>query len=598
MEAALPDRILAVDLDDGTVAVETLPAAWTANFLGGKGLGARYLYEAVGASVDPLSAENVLLFMVGPLTGYLPDGGRVAAITKSPLTGLFLDSYAGGSVGPALRAWRPDVAGIAIRGRCAEQHVLDLRPDSPQLDPVPELAGGTVSETDAAFPDAAVASVGPAGETGVAFATIAIDGGDHHAGRGGAGAVMGTKGLKALVLDEGVPSVPTPEMAAVRERTRAAFADSPYGRSYRSTGTLDSVEFADALSILPTRGWQDRTFAGASAIGAEAVAATATGRERGDEEFPGDYRLATGEDQTVVRGGAPIALGAGLGIDDVEAVGELAATCDRLGLDVISAGNALALAVRAGETGAIEHDVAFGDPDGALELLDAIAHGRGGDARILGRGVEAAATKWDLPELIPTVKAMAVPSFDPRGAPAMALAYATSDRGACHRRAVPATVGAFRPQWTPTQIAGAVAAEQDRRAVLWCLIVDDVTAPMLGDLGRAWLDALGHPTSAEELRHIGARTWTMTRLFNVREGVDRSADSLPAVFREGAAGIDPSAFERMVDRYYERREWDRAGRPSERLMARLDLLELCDADTPIGDPPLRSSPVSEMGGIE
>lgn len=588
MAASVPDRLIRVDLTRGEIEWEDIPSRWLQKFIGGKGLGARYLYDAIDADTDPRSAANVLLLLVGPLTGYLPDGGRFAAVTKSPLTGLFLDSYAGGSFGPALRAAFPDAAGIVITGKADDPHMLDLREGEIQLRRATELAGKRTDEVDDAFPGDAVLCVGPAGESGVAFATIASDGGEHHAGRGGAGAVMGTKGLKAVVLDERTPTVEDPAIEDLRRETRESFEASPYGRAYRASGTHESIGFADALAMLPTRGWQDRTFEGADKLGAEAIESIATARENPDETFPGDYRVQVDEYETVMRGGTPIALGAGLGFADVDIVSALGAACDRLGIDVISAGNVVALAILASRSETIPRDIDFGDDEHIQALLQEIGTRSSPLGNTLAEGVDRAADELDLHGAIPTVKSMAVPSYDPRGAPAMALAYATSDRGACHRRAVPATVDAFRDGLTATQLADAVVTEQDRRALHWCLIVDDVTDPMLGDLGRRWLAAFGLDISQEAYEQVGTRTWTMTRLFNVREGVDRSADTLPDVFREGPDAIRPDEFDRMIDRYYEAREWDKRGRPSERLLDRLDLLGICTGERVIGDPPLRS----------
>lgn len=585
MPASVPDQLLHVDLSSAEISWESVPTRWTRRFLGGKGLGARYLYDAVGPETDPLAPENALLLLVGPLTGYLPDDGRFAAVTKSPLTGLFLDSYAGGSFGPALRATFPDAAGIVITGQSTDPQVLDLRDGIPTLVPGEELADAKTDEVDAAYPDAAVLCVGPAGEAGVSFATIASDGGAHHAGRGGAGAVMGTKGLKAVVLDRKSPEPPNADIERLREETREAFAESPYGRAYRTAGTLETVEFADELSMLPTRGWQDRTFDGAADLGLDAVEAVAEDREEADETFPGDFRVRIGDYETVIRGGTPIALGAGLGFDDFDAVSALGATCDRLGIDVISGGNVVALAILASRAGHLDRDLAFGDIESVRTLMEEIGYRETALGDTLADGVDVAASELDLPDAIPTVKAMAVPSFDPRGAPAMALAYATSDRGACHRRSVPATVEAFRGAWTSEDLARAIADEQDRRALHWSLIVDDVTDPMIGDLGRRWLDALGLSIDREALSLIGTRTWTMTRLFNVREGVDRDADALPELFRQGRDGLDPDTFRRTLERYYAVRGWDRSGRPTRPLLERLGLLEIVDDDQQVGESP-------------
>lgn len=580
MDTPSLERIFVVDLSDGEITREPIPDPWQERYVGGKGLGARYLYDRVPPGADPFGAENVLLFLVGPLTGYLPGDGRFTAVTKSPLTGLFLDSYAGGSFASSFRATFPTVAGISLTGSSDELQVLDLRGEGPSLIDGSSYAGAPVDDVENAFSDASVLSIGPAGENGVTFATIAADGGEHHAGRGGAGAVMGSKGLKAVVVPYRNSLAPPNE--AIRElqiRTRNVMKESPYGVSYRHSGTLESVEFAEATGMLSSEGWRDRGFTGTSEIGLDAVREASTGRENENRDFPGDFRVESDDGETVLRGGTPIALGANLGLDEFDSVASLGVTCDRLGLDVISVGNAIALGMIASDRGVVDRVLSFGNESDAKSLLEEIATGSSELGRILGQGVERAAVDLGLEGAIPTVKAMAVPSFDPRGVPAMALAYATSDRGACHRRSVPATVQVFESSWSPRKTARAIITEQDKRAALWCLIVDDLTTPLVPDLGQEWLAALGYDVETEDLREIGERTWTLTRLFNVREGTNRDDDGIPSHF-VGTNGIDEAWFQMALTRYYELREWDSCGRPRRKLLERLDLDWVVDSRKP------------------
>ena len=596
-----PDRILHVDLSAERVRRERIPDEWLARYVGGKGLGARYLYE-MESGVDPESPANRLAFMVGPLTASLPGEPRYAAITKSPLTGAFLDSYGGGAFASRLAGSLGDHLGVVVRGAADEPVVLSLTDGEATIEPADDLRGLDAVETDEQFPDAAVACIGPAGEAGVRYATIASDGGDHHAGRGGAGAVMGAKNLKAVVAHDPAPEVPS-ELRDLRERYEKRFADSDAGRWLAAGDTLETVEFADETGVLPTRGWQARRFDGAKEIGVDRAADRAEERERPDDSVPGGFRVPGGVaddtetgDDTVPRGGTPIALGAGLGIDDFDAVVTLGGVCDRLGLDVISAGNAVAWAVRASDAGVIDRDLEFGDETAARTLIEEIT-GRStplGDA--LADGVEAAAERFGGADLIPTVKGMELASYDPRGAETMALAFATSDRGGCHRRARPVETEAVAdPGWDPGERAAVVADEQDRRAALWCLVADDFLAGVFGPEAAAeWFAALGDERDPEDLRILGERVWTLVRLFNLREGFDRDDDVLPAALTTGTdgdsgSGLDPDAFDDLLDRYYARRDWDRQGRPTERLLDRLGLEDLPDAETPVGSVAAESS---------
>lgn len=573
--------IIRVDLSSRSVTSEPIPDSWHRKYVGGKGLGARYLFDELEAETDPLSEANVLLFLTGPLTGYLPGEQRYVVVTKSPQTGTFLDSYAGGTIAGRLAGSLGDHAGILVTGRASEPVSLSVTDGDVTIESSPELWGLDVRAVDDQFPDAATACIGPAGEHGVTFATIASDGGDHHAGRGGAGAVMGTKRLKAIVAHDSPPE-PNDRLRALREKYEQAYAADETGRWQATSETLETVDFANEVGVLPTHGWQASRFDGADEIGISAARAAAHERERADDAVPGGFRVDGDEGESVPRGSTPISLGAGLGIDDFDAVATLGSICDQLALDVISSGNAVAWAIRANEEGYIDRDLEFGDDAAARRLIEEIATRSTKLGDVLADGVEAAADEYGGSGLIPTIKGMDLPSYDPRGATAMALAYATSDRGACHRRARPVEAEALAPNvWTTDQRVDAVVTEQNRRAVLWSLVADDFFGDALAeDLGSEWLEAVGREYDREELARVGERIWTLVRLFNVREGFDRSDDDLPTVVTEPPEPkrqedhiVDPAEFEAMLKSYYEHRGWDYDGRPTESMVRRLGIDE-------------------------
>ncbi len=566
-----PDRfLLRVDLAAETVSREPIPERWLDRYVGGKGLGARYLYDELEPGTDPLGPENALLFVVGPLTARAPGEPRYAAITKSPLTGAFLDSYSGGEFAGALAGALSDCLGVLITGRADEPLALAIEDGEATLEPT-DTWGTDAAATCDAF-EGHVACIGPAGENRVNYATIAADGGDHHAGRGGAGAVMGAKRLKAVVAR----GEPPEERSGLREIYEERFARDGTGRWQAASETLESVDFADAVGALATRGWQENRFEGTSGIGIEAARAAATGRER-EGPVPGGFEVSTEEGESVPRGATQMTLGAGLGIDEFDAVAALGARCDRLGIDVISAGNAVAWAIRASEAGLIERDLSFGDEEAARGLLSEIATRETPLGDALADGVERAAAEFGGEAFVPAVKGMELPSYDPRGARSMALAYATSDRGGCHRRARPIEDEPLSTGWNDEERVRRVIEEQDRRSVLWSLIVDDFVGESFADLGAAWLSELGYDLSPADLAALGERVWTLTRLFNVREGFDREADRVPeALTRSTTDGeaIDPGEFERLLDRYYGERGWDGRGRPTAETLDRLGLDDL------------------------
>lgn len=580
--------LLRVDLTTRTVHEEAVPERWLRDYVGGKGLGARYLYEDVPAGADPLGPDNLLAFTVGPLSGALPGETRYAAVTKSPLTGGFLDSYSGGEFPGRLVGSLGDSLGLLVEGRASEPVVLVVEDGAARIEPAGATWGEDTVETAEAFPEAAVACIGPAGERLVEYSTIASDAGEHHAGRGGAGAVMGAKRLKAVVARGDAPATP-PALAELRDSGGTTFADGETGKWLAAGETLESVDFANEVGVLATEGWQRGRFDGADGIGIEAARDAAVARENPEDPVPGGFRVETGDGESVPRGAAPMTLGAGLGIDDFDVVATLGATCDRLGLDVISAGNAVAWAARANAAGRVDCDVTFGDGEAARELLVAIAHREGAVADALADGVDTASRRFG-GDYIPTVKSMAVPSYDPRGAVAMALAYATSDRGGCHRRARPVEREAFaRDDWDTADRVRAVVTAQNTRSVLWSLVADDFVGETLwADLGAEWLAAVGLDYDARELRDVGRRIWTLIRLFNAREGFTRDDDELPAVFRRPleagpAAGrrIDPEGFEQLLDGYYAARGWGNDGLPTAATLSRLGLDDVVDADTPL-----------------
>ncbi|MFC4358529.1 aldehyde ferredoxin oxidoreductase family protein [Halobium salinum] len=606
-----PGGLLRVDLTAGTAEREPIPERWRRQYVGGKGLGARYLYDELEPGTDPLGPDNVLLFSLGPVTGLTPGHATDAVVTKSPLTGTFLDSYAGGDFPARLAGALGDCLAVLVEGESEDPVALHVADGEATLEPATDLWGlDAVETTDRLLADApdadrrAVACIGPAGENRVRYATVASDGGDHQAGRGGAGAVLGAKRLKAVVVDgddradthadtdfAGRDDSPDRDgLDALRREYDRRLAETDSGRWYGAGETMETVDFAAETGVLPTRGWSGDGTAGgdggetdpAADLGIEAVRAAAVARERADDAVPGGFRVEADDGaEPVPRGATPISLGSNLDLADFDAVAALGGRCDRLGLDVISAGNAVAWVMHADGV-----DVDFGDDEAARRLLEEIATRSTPLGDDLAEGVERAAERRGNADAVPTVKAMSLSSYDPRRSPAMALAYATSDRGACHRRARPVVEEVFAvADWSPARRAAAVAAEQDLRSALWSLVVDDLAAEAFEtDLGAEWLRAVGLDYDAADLRRVGERVWNLTRLFNVREGFGRADDALPmALARSGEdVGLDPAEFEAALDAYYDRRGWDEHGVPTRSTLRRLDLSDLVDDTTPVG----------------
>lgn len=573
MDRPAPDRILRVDLSTESVESEPIPELWRRRYLGGKGLGARYLYEELAPGTDPLAPENVLLFVLGPVSGLLPGEARYAAVTKSPLTGAFLDSYAGGEFPRRLAGALGDHLGVLVEGAADEPVQLVVEGGSARI--APAETWGEDAVTTARETDGAVACIGLAGESRVAYATIASDEAEHHAGRGGAGAVMGAKHLKAVAARGDPPT----GFSKLRERYAERYRQDDTGRWQRASGTVETVDFADETDVLAARGWTERGFDGVDDVGIGAVRERAHEREN-DGPIPGGFRVETDEGDYVPRGATAMTLGAGLALDDFDAVAELGELCNRLGIDLISGGNAVAWTARASEEGLLDAAVEFGDPDGARELLVDVAERRTELGDALADGVSSAAETYGGGDLVPMVKAMTLPAYDPRGAASMALAYATSDRGACHRRARPVEEEAFDGPWSPDRAVDAVVAAQDTRAVRWSLVADDFVGEVLADDGAEWLRAVG--ASHGDLRLTGERIWNLIRLFNVREGFTRADDSLPSTIDPDDLSFD---FETTLTRYYAARGWSHRGIPARETLDRLDLRAAADDSTLVANEP-------------
>ncbi|MFB6113026.1 MAG: aldehyde ferredoxin oxidoreductase family protein [Halodesulfurarchaeum sp.] len=579
MQRTRPTDVLVVDLAEQSVEREAIPENWLDQYVGGKGLGARYLFRELGPGIDPLGPENVLIFMAGPLTGLTPREPRVSVVTKSPLTDRFLDSYTGGDFAARFAGSLGDAMGLLVREQASSPVSLVLEDGTVSFQDAKEYWGEPVDAMPSHFPDAGVATIGPAGERHVVYATIAADGGDHHAGRGGPGAVLGSKSVKAVAARNQAPS----GLDDLRSKYEAAFHSSDRGGWTQASETAESVDFANEVGALATRGWQDSRFEGIEDIGIEAVLDSASDREMVSSSTPGGYRVTVDGADVSARGAMQMTFGAGLGIDDIEDVMRLGGLCDRLGLDVIGVGNAVAWAIRAGETGAIDFDGSFGDCRAAEAVIDAIANRSTELGSVLADGIDVAASFYDVGPLIPTVNGMSLPAYDPRAVPSMMLAYTTSDRGACHRRARPIETAVFdQSGWDPETQVSAVIESQDRTAVLWSLVVDDFLGVVFeDDYGAEWLDAVGYELGATDLEQVGERIWNLTRLFNVREGAGRSSDMLPEFFTdtEGDGGestleYDSTTHEDLLDRYYSRRGWDENGVPTRETVNRLGIADL------------------------
>ncbi|MFB6095515.1 MAG: aldehyde ferredoxin oxidoreductase family protein, partial [Halodesulfurarchaeum sp.] len=465
-------HLLRVNLSEGTIETEEVPKPVRDALVSGKGLGAALLMEETEPGVDPLSPENVLMFMQGPLTGFAPGTSRYAAVTKSPLTGTFVDSYAGGHFPTMLRHALPSYLAIVFEGRAEDPVYLRIQGDgSATLEDASDLWGLDTKQTAEQFGGkrTKTAAIGPAGENQVRFATISSDEGTHHAGRGGTGAVMGSKNLKAVVATGGEPPNP-PEIQELRAEHTRRLGTSEDTDWARNGGTQLVPDWSQEVGALPSHNWTKGQVEDIDDINIDAFEPGHVGTDS-CSACPIACGHVTDFSDTDVDGAFPDAsvawgpeyetigmMGANTDITDVTGITELANTADTLGMDTITLGNVISWAMEMAEAGQIDLELSFGDARAAKELVEQVAYREGiGDA--LADGTARAAEQLcdgdeRAREAAVEVKGLELPAYDPRASQSMGLAYATSDRGACHQRAWPIGTDAMGGERDPFGVEG------------------------------------------------------------------------------------------------------------------------------------------------
>jgi aldehyde:ferredoxin oxidoreductase len=590
MPGGLFGRALVVDVTDGSAERLPLPDDVLRAYIGGAGLGAWLMHRLAPAGVDPLAPEAPLAFCFSPLVGTpLTTSAKFAVVAKSPLTGMLNDALASSHFAIAGKLTGHDA--IVVRGACAEPSVLLVDGDGPRLEPAGDLWGLSASDAEERLRERLgkawrVASIGPAGERGVKYATLSHDG--RHAGRGGLGAVLGAKLVKAVAVRPATkvaPADPAAVLAAARDLRARSFG--PATAKYRELGTLANLLAFNAIATLPTRNFQAATFSEAPRLAAEDLAeARAVARDScascsiGCEHI---YRGAAGK-KTRVEYENVFALGPMCGVSDPDAVLEASGRCDELGLDTISAGGTIAWATECAERGLIDAPwLRFGDAAGLMRAIEEIgareglgallAEGSRAAARVVGRGSEAYA---------PHVKGLELPGYEPRTLQSMALGLAVNARGADHNRS-----GAYEADLSgrfdrlaggEPHVAAAIETE-DRAAVMdsliLCKFLRGVFEQPYPEWARLLSSVTGWDVDAAELEATARRIVLAKRAFNVREGWTRADDDLPVRLGSGReAALTREGLDSMIEGYYEARGLDPSGllRPAQAEDLRLGAL--------------------------
>ncbi len=611
-------KVLRVNLSEGTCAAEPLNMEWTEKYLGQRGLGTKYLCEEIDPKVDPLSPDNKMIFITGPLTGTAAStSARYSVITKGPLTGAIACSNSGGLLGAELRMAGWDM--IIFEGRAKKPVYLTINDDVAELHEAEDFIWGkTVWETEDLIrqkhgdDQMRVAAIGGAGEKGVLYAAIVND--RHRAaGRSGVGAVMGSKNLKAVAV-RGSKGVSVKDPARFMEATttaKAVLAENPVtGEGLPAFGTQVLMNVINESGALPTRNARDVQFEGAGDISAEAMVAKRPSDNqanlvRNNACFA--CTIACGRISQLDRTHAIIknrpeywgasggleyenawSLGAANGVDDLEAITFINFLCNEHGLDPISLGATLSAAMELYEIGAINKkdtggiELTFGNTEALVQLSEMTAKGEG-FGKDIGLGSKRFCEKYAYPELSMTVKGQEFPAYDPRGVQGMGLTYATSNRGACHLRSytVASEIMGIPVKTDPHVTEGKaelVMAFQNATAAFDSagLCVFTTFAWTLEDLASQLDAACEGEWTMERLAEIGERTWNLERQFNLDAGLTGKDDTLPKRLLKEAAKTGPAKgmtnkLGEMLPEYYAARGWTKEGVPTKKTLSRLEL---------------------------
>lgn len=598
-------KILRVNLSTKQTSIQQLKENEVAKLLGGRGLAAKLYYDEIGPEVKPFDPENKIIFVTGPLTGVrLPSTTKFQLATKGAETNMYLCSNCGGDFGPSLK--KSGLDGMIIEGRADDWVYLMLSDGEVTFGDARHMKGMTTGQTLEALKEAigdsraAALSIGSAAEKLVRISYICVD--TRAFGRGGAGAVMGSKKLKGIVV-KGSSKIPVADQSKIDGFRKAAIQNLRETRAnHTKYGTPQYIEVINELGCMPTRNFQTTYFEGGSKVDAHVMydqyldknyacymCPVACGKVCTVKEGPYEGAQARTEYETVAL------LGPDCGVDDFGAIVKANEVCDELGIDTMSGGNAVALTMELYEKGIITKkdtdgiEARFGSGDALIGILSLIAERKGiGDLLAEGMsGVLAEHPEWS--PYIMQVKGMPFAAYDPRGFYGNSLTYGTSSRGACHN------VGGWtiRAELTSGQydryaLKGKgllVKTIQDNRAYVDSLGICTVVRGSMNFSDSpegGVMEAVTGYDFTPELLAIGERVYTLERLILNREGIRRKDDMMPErIMKEAVPSgpikgqrLTPEMYNEMLDEYYEVRGWDKEGIPTEETIEKLGLKEI------------------------
>lgn len=581
-------KLLVVDLSERKVTTEPIRKEWIRQYWGSWGLALRYYWDAVPANVDPLSADNAIVIMTGPFSGTLvPLTSRLSLVSRSPHTGTIFTSNVGGAFGPELKYAGYD--GLIIKGAADSPVYLKIVDDQVTIEDASAMVGKGIFETEECLEasvgttGAKTLAIGPAAENLITYSMIGSES-YRQFGRGGTGALFGSKNLKGVVC-RGTGSVQVADMPKFIERITQHKTENLFTEDNlwaNSDGTAVLVDATNEMGIHPTKNYsaginEQKETLNSDAIKAAKLADRAcAGCPLGCGKFTkiGDAEVEGPEYETLCLGGSNCE------VNDLEAIIKFNRICDDLGLDTMSCGSTISMAMEMTESGRHDFGIKFGDGEEYLKLVEEIALLSTERGRDLAMGAKKLAEKYQSSDMSMEVKGLEVPAYEPRGNYGMGLAYATSERGACHLRAF--TIFSETPFDIDAQVDEVIEG-QNFNAIKWSMCYCDFWGSINTEITADLLSVgLGEEVTAEELDRAGERIWNLSRLFNQRIGFTSSDDSLPEKvlkdpLKKGPnAGktFNPEDFSTALQSYYQKRGWNEQGQPGEAKLVELGLDQL------------------------
>jgi len=585
-------KLLRINLTSGKTETEEIPEEIITKYLGAKGIGAYYFIKGLKKGIDPLSPENRVVLATGPFQGTaILSSGRFAVITKSPLTGIFLDSYSGGLFGPGLKYCGFDLA--IIEGKAKEPVYVSITNGRAEIKNATHLWGRTTAETEKIIKsvegkDTKVVSIGVAGENRVLFSCLISDR-RRAAGRGGSGAVFGAKNLKAVAVN-GTLAIPMHDADKIKELNRRAVQAVAQRRKDKAGlylyGTSSVLEYSHRKDRLPALNFQKGEWEYYEGLDGETIH-----RENKVKFNPccpcpiacGGILTSQGKDRPEYETLA--LLGANCGLKRYETVVKANELCDLYGLDTISTGNVIAFAMECSEKGIIKEKIKFGDETRLLSLIEEIAYRRGIGGQ-LGLGAKRLAGMWGhgSRDFAMHVKGLEIPAWNTRGQLGQGLAYMTADIGASHLR--DGLAEHSPPNKPALEVVKELVEAQNETTtrdnyIICAFALYTITHQMCLDYFKA---ATGLGLNKKKIQEIGNRIFTLIRSVNCGEGITRKDDSLPAramneplpsgVAKGCKAFVSEEDKEQCLNRYYELRGWDNNGIPKKETLEKLGIERL------------------------